>query len=304
MKPKYAALLGLTLILNACEAKPTEIPSVLLLPDKVDSQLESVEALAELPPETEEAPHEPSYEPLPRLAEAISCGIFTTDIADTRVQDELNALSAELKGLDLAVWFEDLTGGGYFYSNPDVRWYYQSVTKAFYVHRLYQILPESELAEISELIERTIVDSDMTAYDTLFERYAIEDFNRYARGEGSGLSLKWGRFSGGKISDAAALMRDIYENRGSSAKELLELMKNTTFNSLIPAGADGLEVAHKYGYGGDGLGFNDAAIVYAKRPFMLVIMSNLPATTSDFAEPFVKITETCVRLAELDLFTE
>lgn len=58
----------------------------------------------------------------------------------------------------------------------------------------------------------------------------------------------------------------------SAKKELLNSLTNTQYETLIPAGIpSNIEVPHKYASELDAL--NDAGIIYAKNPFVLVIMS-------------------------------
>lgn len=339
-----ALALSLAAVCCSCAELPAQTsvtsapPAVTVSPDKTDEST-SLEGstLAEesthieespfteetsLPSDTAEPPE--TAKAVERLSEPVQIGSFTTDIAADKAQALLADLSERLEGIDAAICFEDLESGAGFYSNAKTRYYYQSVTKAFYSSWLFQTLTDEELSStlaltseakqpggdvyylpvgteltVSYLIEQAVTNSDVTAYNLLFDEFGIEGFNRFAADNGSALSLKWGRFSGGNVLDAAALLRDIYEHRNGETAELIGLMSRTTFNELIPAGAPELTVAHKYGYGGDGLGFNDAAIVFAERPFMLVILSNLPATAEDFAAPFIEITETACEISRL-----
>jgi beta-lactamase class A len=71
------------------------------------------------------------------------------------------------------------------------------------------------------------------------------------------------------------LLKAIAENRAGDAdscRQMLDILKRQTFHEAIPAGLPaGMVVAHKTG---DLTGHHhDAAIVYAPRPFILVILT-------------------------------
>lgn len=75
----------------------------------------------------------------------------------------------------------------------------------------------------------------------------------------------------------------------SSKKELLSFLTDTEFENLIPEGVpDNITVAHKYGsVSGE---INDAGIVMANRPFILIILSN-GAGLQEAEEKFPEITK-------------
>ncbi len=137
---------------------------------------------------------------------------------------------------------------------------------------------------VAELMEYAICQSDNQAYYLLYETYGWEGFNRYTAAIGIpevtlGDESEWAIASARELSLAMAEI-----DRASSEDDtLLRHLKNTDYNSQISAGT-AYEVAHKYGYNGDGRGYHDTAIVYAPGgTYILTVMSN--ASFADGGNP-------------------
>ena len=74
-----------------------------------------------------------------------------------------------------------------------------------------------------------------------------------------------------------------------STQELLNFLKNTDFEQLIPAGLpDNIEVAHKYAAHETTL--DDAGIIYAPKPFILIILAK-NITLEEAQTTFPKLTQ-------------
>ncbi len=75
----------------------------------------------------------------------------------------------------------------------------------------------------------------------------------------------------------------------SSRNKLLNSLKNTDYETLLPAGIpDNIEVAHKYA--GDDGELNDAGVIYTSKPFILVILAkNINAQTAHEFSALAKI---------------
>ncbi len=81
-------------------------------------------------------------------------------------------------------------------------------------------------------------------------------------------------------NDCAKILRDIYKGtcvNKSASEKMLGYLKNQTRKNKIPAGVSGVTTANKTGeLSGGGLGYaeNDAAIIYGKNAYVLVVLSN------------------------------
>lgn len=139
---------------------------------------------------------------------------------------------------------------------------------------------------IRELCEHMITKSSNLAADILLEKVGVENVRARVHALGAdGMQVLRGvedlkAFQAGKNNTTTArglfmLLKAIQENRAGdpdSCRQMLEILKRQTINDAIPAGLPPLIViAHKTG---DITGqHHDAAIVYAKKPFLLVVMT-------------------------------
>jgi len=64
-----------------------------------------------------------------------------------------------------------------------------------------------------------------------------------------------------------------FSQKSSFGKELISYMKKTIYNTTIPRGIVGPVIAHKVGWIPMYQVYNDVAIVYDKKPFVLAIMT-------------------------------
>ena len=138
---------------------------------------------------------------------------------------------------------------------------------------------------VRELCEAMITKSSNLATNLLMEKLGIENIQRAVDASGgSGLRivrvLEDGKaFDKGIINTTtAAALAGILENIASgkavdapASEEMAAILKRQTFSEAIPAGLPpGIPVAHKTGE--ITRIHHDAAIVYARRPFVLVIL--------------------------------
>lgn len=139
---------------------------------------------------------------------------------------------------------------------------------------------------IRQLCEHMITRSSNLAADILLEKVGVENVRARVHALGAdGMNVLRGvedlkAFQAGKNNTTTArglfiLLKAIQENRAGdpdSCRQMLEILKRQTINDAIPAGLPaGTAIAHKTG---DITGqHHDAAIVYAKKPFLLVVMT-------------------------------
>ena len=75
----------------------------------------------------------------------------------------------------------------------------------------------------------------------------------------------------------------------ANANKLLGFMKKTKYNQQIQKGVPDITIAHKYGWWNGN--FHDAAIVYDKHPYMLIIFTNCDPESEPSFEIFKSVTE-------------
>ena len=154
---------------------------------------------------------------------------------------------------------------------------------------------------VGELIEYSIRYSDNQAHRLLYETFGIEGYNKYVANFGSGglpmdEEYEWSRVTPKKLS---RVMLEIHRYSAENSI-LIDHLKNTAFNSQIPAGTK-YETAHKYGSNCGTDGYHDTAIVYApERAYVLTIMTHIDtAQTEDEDAVFRRVAELCDALHEI-----
>lgn len=153
--------------------------------------------------------------------------------------------------------------------------------------------PTGTAFTVGQLMEYAIRYSDNTAYYMLNERFGFEGFMDYAASIGVDLTLKLvfprPRFGYLSARHAGLYFEDIarYIEQGSTEALLLkQWLTGTEETRQLPAAFEGqYTVAHKYGEQGN-QAYHDAAIVYAKQPYVLAILSTLPPYTTESIAKF------------------
>ncbi len=229
--------------------------------------------------------------------------------ADSELLARISGACREL-GTNVSFYYKDLKTGYSVEYRADADYQTASVIKAPYVKYLLASgvdrnetlksktrqggsgkVDESPLGTaftVGQLMEYAIRYSDNTAYYMLNERFGFEGFMQYAASIGVDLSLKLvfprPRFGYLSARHAGLYFEDIarYIEEGSAEAQLLkQWLTQTEETRQIPAAFEGqYTVAHKYGEQGD-QAYHDAAIVYAKQPYVLVILSTLPPYTKE-----------------------
>lgn len=146
---------------------------------------------------------------------------------------------------------------------------------------------------VAQLIDYVLRYSDNTAYKMLYDRFGFDGFNGYCEKLGVSLRMSaadvWGDLC---ADDAGKLIRDIYDfsSQNNSAAILTDAMVNTSYTYLIPSGLGGIASAHKSGYmSGRYKALHDAGIVYAKKPYIVIIMTDFDPLGGDGKNFFTRI---------------
>ena len=146
---------------------------------------------------------------------------------------------------------------------------------------------------VAQLIDYVLRYSDNTAYKMLYDRFGFDGFNGYCEKLGVSLRMSaadvWGDLC---ADDAGKLIRDIYDfsSQNNSAAILTDAMVNTSYTYLIPSGIGGIASAHKSGYmSGRYKALHDAGIVYAKKPYIVIVMTDFDPLGGDGKNFFTRI---------------
>ncbi len=138
-------------------------------------------------------------------------------------------------------------------------------------------MPVGTAFSVEYLIYRTIVFSDNTAYNILFQNCGWQGFNDMT--SGLGLTTKLGRgLNYRKVSsnEMRTYFKDIYGYcQTEQGAYLRSLLTSCDYDLQIGYALPQYEVAEKYGCQSSTRNLHACAIVYAESPFVLTIMTGL-----------------------------
>lgn len=127
---------------------------------------------------------------------------------------------------------------------------------------------------IRDLLSKAMIHSDNIAFIMLKDKVGANHFISYMKSLGAQYTYP----NGSNVTspnDLIIYARELYkfsqENR--LGQELVGYLKKTDFNTTIPRGIRGVQIAHKVGMIPESLIFNDVGIIYDKTPFALAIMT-------------------------------
>ncbi|MGD6875673.1 serine hydrolase [Bacillus infantis] len=128
---------------------------------------------------------------------------------------------------------------------------------------------------IQELLRRAMVYSDNIAFIMLREKVGRLNFTSYIKSIGGTYAYPGGQ-NLTSAYDLALYSKRLYEfsKKSSNGKLLVEYLKNTVYNTTIPAGIKNTPIAHKVGMIPMDLIYNDAAIVFADKPYALAVTTS------------------------------
>ncbi|MBO5928898.1 MAG: serine hydrolase [Clostridia bacterium] len=238
-------------------------------------------------------------------------------VADATALAQLSKLCEEC-GTTIAAYYKDLITGYSVEYRADTDFQTASVIKAPYVKFLLESgVDRTELLKsttrqggsgcvddfplgteftVEQLMEYAIRYSDNTAYYMLCKRFGFEEFMEYAKSIGVNITLKL-NFPKPRVGYLSARNAGLYfediarylENDSPEAKLLKQWLTTTEETRQIPAAFENkYTVAHKYGAQGNEA-YHDAAVVYAEKPYVLVILSTMTPYDKEAIATFHKI---------------
>ncbi len=154
-------------------------------------------------------------------------------------------------------------------------------------------MPIGTKFSVEYLIYRTIVFSDNTAYNMLYENCGWYAFNDMTTALGLPTKLGSG-FNYRKVSsnEMTVYFKDIYNFcETSEGAYLRELLTNCDYNRQVGYALPQYEVAQKYGCQTSTRDLHDCAIVYAESPFVLTIFSDLDPDSDQSLSIFWQISQ-------------
>ncbi len=186
----------------------------------------------------------------------------------------INTLTADLTG-NYDIWVEELGGEKLSYGiNEDKPTEGASLFKLPLMIAVYRGIESGKVDKdaVSDALYRLAKNSDNGAFVQLSNIVGYASIKK---------AIVDAQMENTSIDDSATTPHDIgnlYKNMmvgnlvsDSSKEEILDLLTNTSFELLIPEGIPDVRVAHKYATTTGVL--NDGGIVFAKNPFILVIMT-------------------------------
>ncbi|MCM3567383.1 serine hydrolase [Neobacillus mesonae] len=127
---------------------------------------------------------------------------------------------------------------------------------------------------IRDLVKYAMIYSDNIAFIMLKEYIGPGNFIKYMKSLGGQYAYPKGQ-NLTSANDLTIYAAKLYQFAGKSSygKELVGYLEKTVYNTTIPRGIKGVPVAHKVGMIPEDRIYNDAAIVYDKKPFVLAVMT-------------------------------
>lgn len=222
--------------------------------------------------------------------------------AQTR-NDLIGEVESEIENLvsnrDIGFYYKDIETGAVYFHNKSKRYKSASTTKLPVVTCAYQMAadgrlnlddmmtytqkyyyagsgiiryqPEGSSYSIRQLVQYAVKHSDNIAYNML--RAKIGDKNLYDYIY-SIKALFVNNFNSEEISVYLDALYTFAQENGELGEDFLSFFIDTEFEERIPAATPQLDVAHKVGMLPLEHIYHDAAIVYDKHPYILVIMTS------------------------------
>lgn len=128
---------------------------------------------------------------------------------------------------------------------------------------------------IRQLVKYAMVYSDNIAFIMLKEYVGANNFYKYMKSLGGQYAYPANGLTVTSANDLMIYANKLYQfsNKSKYGQELVSYLKKTVYNTTIPRGIKGVSIAHKVGMIPASLIYNDVAIVFDKRPFVLAIMT-------------------------------
>lgn len=170
-----------------------------------------------------------------------------------------------------------------------------------------QLVPSDQGKSFSvrTLIEKTVVLSDNSAYYTLVQHFGVDGFNAMQQriGVSSLISLD-DIFPSASAVEQCKSYKDIYKfaEENENGKALISQLSRCETNVQIGKALGGkYTVAQKYGaeYDEEPMTYNDCAVCYAEKPFVLCILTEQEPETPEANEYFQKVAVIIDKINEL-----
>jgi beta-lactamase class A len=125
---------------------------------------------------------------------------------------------------------------------------------------------------IEDLVEKALVYSDNIAFIMLKERVGQKQFIQFMKRLGAAVTYPDGQ-NLTSASDLILYAKELYRlaKVSENGAKLINYLENTIYNTTIPHGITGKNIAHKVGMIPKDLIYNDVALVYDKQPFALAV---------------------------------
>lgn len=125
---------------------------------------------------------------------------------------------------------------------------------------------------VEDLVQKAMVYSDNIAFIMLKEKIGQNAFIQFMKSLGGKYTYPQGK-NLTSAYDLYLYANDLYKysQKSSYGQKLIQYLKHTIYNTTIPKGIKGTEVAHKVGMIPNEQIYNDIAIVFAKQPYTLAI---------------------------------
>lgn len=125
---------------------------------------------------------------------------------------------------------------------------------------------------IEDLVQKAMIYSDNIAFIMLKERVGQQSFIRFMKSLGATYTYPQGR-NQTSAYDLHLYAKDLYQfsQKSELGGKLVQALKKTIYNTTIPRGITGVEVAHKVGMIPNEKIFNDVALVFDQQPYTLAV---------------------------------
>ena len=235
--------------------------------------------------------------------EAAQSAVKNTTSAKIEADTDIPARYMDAKG-SVSLYYKDLTDGETLVFNPDKIQYAASMIKIVYVYALlsaadegranldqtvvydaakmyrtgsgnFASVPDGTSFSVWELIERTVVSSDNTAYGMLQGLYGYRLFTSAMEAAGlPSVYRDWWRTPVEQYGQFFETLHAYLTSGGENGARLCGLMCRSTQTVMLKNALKPEKVAHKYGW--DVGSYCDGAVVLnEEHPYIVIFMSNL-----------------------------
>ncbi len=201
------------------------------------------------------------------------------------IEDELEQLETKNHNVSFLVF--DLNQAKLFAYEGNKSYYGASTIKGVYIPFLVQTHPEVFERE-AYVLQSILVNSDNEAYAMLRNRYLQDSFDTYLKQMHVNPNVANNLYSDLTCFDLAKcwLGNDVFFKQDPYGKDVSKFYEDPYFSILHESFKDTYKTRSKAGWidvQPDYVSTCDAGIVYDEEPYILVIMSDYPATLDRFA---------------------